>query len=74
MDFNTNKNNRKTTYTWKLTTLYSMITWSRKKEIKDFLEFNKNEGQTVVAHAFNSNTLEAKAGRFLNLRPAWSTE
>jgi exonuclease III len=28
LDFNSNKNNRKPTYTWKL---YSMITWSRKK-------------------------------------------
>jgi major histocompatibility complex class I len=28
----------------------------------------------VVAHAFNPSTWEAEAGRFLNLRPAWSTE
>jgi hypothetical protein len=27
-----------------------------------------------VAHAFNPNTWEAEAGRFLSLRPAWSTE
>jgi hypothetical protein len=28
----------------------------------------------VVAHAFNSSTWEAEAGRFLSSRPAWSTE
>jgi hypothetical protein len=28
----------------------------------------------VVAHAFNPSTWEAEAGRFLSLRPAWSTE
>jgi hypothetical protein len=28
----------------------------------------------VVAHNFNLNTWEAEAGRFLSLRPAWSTE
>jgi hypothetical protein len=28
----------------------------------------------VVAHAFNPNTREAKAGRFLSSRPAWSTK
>jgi hypothetical protein len=28
----------------------------------------------VVAHAFNPSTWEAEAGRFLNSRPAWSTE
>jgi hypothetical protein len=27
----------------------------------------------VVAHAFNPSTWEAEAGRFLSLRPAWST-
>ena len=29
--FNSKENNRKTTYTWNLTTLYSVISWSRKK-------------------------------------------
>jgi hypothetical protein len=28
----------------------------------------------VVVHAFNPSTWEAKAGGFLSLRPAWSTE
>jgi hypothetical protein len=31
-------------------------------------------GRAVVAHAFNSSTWEAEAGRFLILRPAWATE
>jgi hypothetical protein len=30
--------------------------------------------QGVVAHAFNPRTREAEAGRFLSLRPAWSTK
>jgi hypothetical protein len=28
----------------------------------------------VVAHGFNPSTREAEAGRFLSLRPAWSTK
>jgi hypothetical protein len=28
----------------------------------------------VVVHAFNPSTLEAEAGGFLSLRPAWSTK
>jgi hypothetical protein len=28
----------------------------------------------MVAHAFNPSTWEAEAGRFLSLRPTWSTE
>jgi hypothetical protein len=31
-------------------------------------------GRAVVLHAFNTSTWEAEAGRFLSLRPAWSTE
>jgi hypothetical protein len=30
--------------------------------------------QAVVVHVFNPSTWEADAGRFLSLRPAWSTE
>ena len=30
--------------------------------------------QPVVAHAFNPCTWKAEAGRYLSLRPAWSTE
>jgi major histocompatibility complex class I len=28
----------------------------------------------VVVHTFNPSTWEAETGRFLSLRPAWSTE
>jgi major histocompatibility complex class I len=28
----------------------------------------------VVAHTFNPSTRETEAGRFLSLRPAWSTK
>jgi hypothetical protein len=28
----------------------------------------------LVAHAFNPSTWEAETGRFLSLRPAWSTK
>jgi hypothetical protein len=28
----------------------------------------------MVAHAFNPSTLEAEAGGFLSLRPAWPTK
>jgi hypothetical protein len=34
----------------------------------------KSSTAGVVAHAFNPSTREAKAGRFLSLRPAWSTK
>jgi major histocompatibility complex class I len=30
--------------------------------------------QAVVAHVFNPSTWEEEAGRFVSLRPAWSTE
>jgi hypothetical protein len=32
------------------------------------------EGPGMVAHTFNPSTWEAKAGRFLSSRPAWSTK
>ena len=32
------------------------------------------ESWALVAHTFNPSTREAEAGRFLRLRPAWSTE
>jgi hypothetical protein len=34
----------------------------------------QNLSWAVVAHTFNSSTWEVEAGRFLSLRPAWSTE
>jgi hypothetical protein len=43
---NTNKNNRKHTYTWKLNNVLlndNLVKEERKKEIKGFLEFNENE-------------------------------
>jgi hypothetical protein len=44
--------------------------------VKDSLLWVKKKGplQAVVAHVFNSSTWEAEAGRFLSLRPAWSTK
>jgi hypothetical protein len=45
--FNNSKNYRKPTYTWKLNNslLNAKLVWEEiKKEIKDFLEFNENEG------------------------------
>jgi hypothetical protein len=42
---------------------------SKKKKKK-----KKKTSQAVVTHAFNPSTWEAEAGRFLSLRPAWSTE
>jgi hypothetical protein len=47
--FNSNKNNRKPTYTWKLNNFLvsdNLVKEEVKKEIKDFLEFNENEGTT----------------------------
>ena len=44
--FNNNINNRKPTYTWKLNNTLlndNLVKEGIKKEIKDFLEFNKNE-------------------------------
>jgi hypothetical protein len=34
----------------------------------------ESKSQAMVAHAFNPNSWEAEAGRFLGSRPAWSTE
>ena len=45
--FNSNKNSRKPIYTWKLNNALLNDTLAKeeiKKEIKDFLEFNENEG------------------------------
>ena len=47
--FNTNKNKRKHTYTWKLNNALlndNLVKEEINKEIKDFLEFNENEGTT----------------------------
>ena len=47
--FNGNKNNRKPTYTWRLNNNLLNDTLAKeeiKKEIRDFLEFNENEGTT----------------------------
>jgi hypothetical protein len=44
---------------------------------QEMLQLNyKNSGLEpgVVAHTFNPSSREAEAGRFLSLRPAWSTE
>jgi hypothetical protein len=47
--FNSNKNNRKPTYKWKLNNpllIDNLVKEEVKNEIKDFLEFNENEGTT----------------------------
>ena len=49
MVFSSKKNNRKPTYSWKLNNNLlndSVVKEDIKKEIKDFLEFNENEGIT----------------------------
>jgi hypothetical protein len=43
----------------------------KKKKKKRKKERKEKPG--VVAHAFDSSTWEGEAGRFLSLRPAWST-
>jgi hypothetical protein len=44
----------------------------------DLYQRNMNKkcphSRAVVVQAFNPNTWEAEAGRFLSSRPAWSTE
>jgi hypothetical protein len=47
--FNNNKNNRKSTYPWKLNNTLLNDNSAKEeiqREIKDFLEFNENEGKT----------------------------
>jgi hypothetical protein len=47
--FNNSKNNRNCIYTWKLNNSLlndNLVKEEIKKDIKDFLEFNKNEGTT----------------------------
>ena len=34
---------------------------------------SKKLHQVIVAHTFNPSTWEAEAGKYLSLRPAWST-
>jgi hypothetical protein len=48
LDFNTNRNTRKSTYSWKLHSLLNNFwVWAEiKKETKDILEFNENEDIT----------------------------
>ena len=49
MVFNGKKSNRKPTYTWRLNNTLLNDTLAKeviKKEIRDFLEFNENEGTT----------------------------
>ena len=48
---NTNKNNRKPAYTWKLNNVLlndNLVKEEIKKEIKGFLEFNENVGATYT--------------------------
>jgi hypothetical protein len=58
--FNKNINKRKLTYTWKLKIFYSMITWSRKKESKDFLVFNENEATHTQTYGHNKSSPNGK--------------
>ena len=51
MVFKNNKNNQKPTYTWKLNNTIlndTLVKEEIKKEIKEFLEFNKIEGTTYT--------------------------
>jgi hypothetical protein len=43
-------------------------------QIQKQKENKTNNKPGMVVHAFNPSTWEAEAGRFLSLRPAWSTE
>ena len=42
--------------------------------LESYLHLKEISCGVVVAHAFNPSTWEAEAGRFLSLRPAWSTK
>jgi hypothetical protein len=46
--------------------------WNVCYEISLFVKTKTKPG--MVAHAFNPSSWEAEAGRFLSLRPAWSTK
>jgi hypothetical protein len=44
------------------------------EELKKLDIKKSNNCWAVVVHTFNSRIWEAETGRFLSLRPAWSTE
>ena len=65
MAFNSNKINRKPTYTWKLNNTLlndTLVKEEIKKEIKDFLAFNENEG-TAYTNLWDT----MKAGKLIAL-------
>ena len=53
---------------------WGVLHTSETQGMKFTLYENVITGGAVVAHAFNPSTWEAEAGRFLGLRPAWSTK
>jgi hypothetical protein len=46
----------------------------KKKKNKKPMFLRQSLTMGVVAHAFNPSTREAEAGKFLSLKPAWSTK
>jgi hypothetical protein len=44
------------------------------KPVKNYVILRYSICRAVVAQAFNPSTWEAEAGRFLSLRPVWSTK